>query len=352
MTGGHYGLFKTLSQVQRQAYWLTWKTDVQRYCKACESCARYHRGNPPKQGYLQPFFAASPMELVSIDICGPFPRTGNANRFIITMVDHFTKYAAAYSVPNHTAETVAHEVMHGWISRFGTPIQLLSDQGAEFESKLFQELCRCMSIDKIRTSCYKPSTNAVVERFHRSLNSILAKIMNEHQDNWDEYVPFAIAAYNNSIHESTGFTPNTLVFGGELNNPIDIVLGQVIADADDVARQSFNSPNEYVSTIQDRMKTCHEVVRNQLKQCAQRRKKYYDLKVKPRELQPGQFVYYFTPRKIINKCNKWAKNWTGPYLIIRMIEPVNAVIQKSKNAKPMTVHLDKLKLHRGPALQA
>ena len=131
--------------------------------------------------------------------------------------------------------------------------------------------------------------------------------MDEHQDNWGEFVPFAIAAYNNSIHESTGFTPNRLVFGRELNNPIGIVLGQVIADEDDVARRSFNSPNEYVSAIQDRMKSCYEAVRNQLKRCAQRRKKYYDLKVKPRELQPGQFVYYFTPRKVINKCNKMGR---------------------------------------------
>ena len=228
MTGGHYGVLKTQHQVQRRAYWFTWKSDVLRYCDRCTQCVTYHRGGAPKRGFLQPFITGAPMEIISIDICGPFPKSEKSNRFIITVVDHFSKYAAAYCVPNHTAEIVACKLMQGWISTMGTPYEILTDQGTEFESKLFQELCRVMNIDKIRTSVYRPSTNAIVERFHRSLNSILAKIMNDHQGTWDDYVPFAISAYNNSKHASTNESPNKLIFGRELTNPIDLVLGQVI----------------------------------------------------------------------------------------------------------------------------
>jgi len=57
------------------------------------------------------------------------------------------------------------------------PLRLLSDQGAEFESELFQELCRHMAIAKIRTSPYRPSTNGMVERLHRTMNSMLAKVI-------------------------------------------------------------------------------------------------------------------------------------------------------------------------------
>ena len=105
--------------------------------------------------------------------------------------------------------------------------------------------------------------------------------------------------------------------------------------------------------MQERLRYCYALVRNQLKQCAERRKKYYDLKVKPKaKFRPGQFVFYFTPRKIINKCNKWVKNFTGPYLVVRIIEPVNVVIQKSRTSKLMTVHIDKLKLYQGPELKS
>ena len=64
---------------------------------------------------------------------------------------------------------------------FGTPIRILSDQGRNFESQLFQELCRCMAIDKVRTSSYKPSTNGQQERFHRTLNAMIAKVVKESQ---------------------------------------------------------------------------------------------------------------------------------------------------------------------------
>ena len=98
-----------------------------------------------------------------MDICSLFPKSEKSNCFIITVADHFSKYAATYCVPNHIAEIVACDLMQGWISTKGTPYEILTDQGTEFESKLFQELCRVMNTDKIRTSVYCPSTNSVVE---------------------------------------------------------------------------------------------------------------------------------------------------------------------------------------------
>jgi len=83
-------------------------------------------------------------------------------------VDPFTKWAEAISLRNHTAPTVARAVMVNVFSRFGVPLQLLSDRGSEFESALFSELCQWMCIDKIRTTAYRPLTNGMVERCHRT----------------------------------------------------------------------------------------------------------------------------------------------------------------------------------------
>ena len=81
----------------------------------------------------------------------------------------------------HTAPLVAKALFETVLTRFGAPLRLLNDQGAEFESGLFQELCRLMQIDKIRTSPYKPATNGMLERFHRSLNSLLAKAVKQNK---------------------------------------------------------------------------------------------------------------------------------------------------------------------------
>lgn len=70
-------------------------------------------------------------------------------------------------------------------SRYGPPDQLLSDRGAEFESQLFAQLTSWLGIDKVRTTAYKPSTNGVVERFHRTLNSMLGKVVARNQRDLD-----------------------------------------------------------------------------------------------------------------------------------------------------------------------
>ena len=104
--------------------------------------------------------------------------------------------------------------------------QLLSDQGPEFGSELFLEMCQGMGIDKIRTSPYRPACNGMLERYHRILNSMLGKIVEENQRDGDTKVQFVIAAYIASVHDTTGYTPNFLALGREVRAPLDIILGQ------------------------------------------------------------------------------------------------------------------------------
>ena len=224
----------------------------------------------------------------------------------MTVVDHFSKMAQAYCMPDHQASTVARELVRGWISQFGEMKELLSDNGTEFMSVLFQKLCRCMNISHLRTTFYRPQCNANSERFHRTLNSILAKIMDDHQKTWDEFVSYAMAAYRNTVHKSTGYTPNMIVYGQEVNNPVDIVLGDFTPkeDVEDVKTNKFNSTNEYVVMLQNKLRYSYELVRQNLNKNFERRKQYYDLKVKLRKFEENQFVYIFLTKKICQQMWK------------------------------------------------
>ena len=162
-----------------------------------------------------------PWERLAIDITGPHPRSRNGFTYILTGIDLFTKWAFAFPVRNHEAVTVAHVLVDRVFAVFGIPAQILSDRGAEFESKLMKEICGALDIEKLRTTSYKPSTNGCVERFHRSLNSLLAKVVSNNQRDWDEWLPSVLAAYHASTHESTGYTPNFLMFGREVRVPLD-----------------------------------------------------------------------------------------------------------------------------------
>jgi len=102
-------------------------------------------------------------------------------------------------------------------------MQILSDRGAEFERNIFREMCEMLGVDKIRTTSYKPSTNGALERMHKTLNTMLGKMVDEKQRDWDAHVAYAMAAYNATVHSSMGFSPNRLLYGRELKFPNELM---------------------------------------------------------------------------------------------------------------------------------
>ena len=342
-TGGHFGLRKTTAAVQSRAYWPTWSSDVATCLRKCPECARYHRGTLPRQAEMQTPRAGEPWERVSIDITGPHPKSSSQKVFILTLVDHFSKWAEAIAIANHTAVTVARALMTNVFSRFGMPSEILTDRGSEFESELFAQLLRWLEIDKLRTTAYKPSTNGTVERFHRTLNSVLGKVVSENQRDWDQRLPFALAAYRASVHSSTGFTPNRVFLGRENRMPIDLAMGLPPDESSDCT-----TVDEYVAKQQQLADETYQLVRQHLGQNAQRRKATYDARVRKNEYKEGNWVWYYYPRRFTNKSPKWQRNFTGPYRIVRTIPPVNYVLQRSRRSKPFVVHADKLKRCHSP----
>jgi len=179
MTGGHMGVKKTQVKVAKQAYWVRWSKDVRNFCRSCGVCAKYHCGATKKQSELQNMCVGPPWERVAIDITRPHPQSTKGNKFMITVLDHFTKYAFVFPVRSHDAIPVAKYLVERVFLVYGVPTQLLSDGGAEFKGSVMREVCRLMEIDKIRTTSYKPSTNDALERIHRTLNTMLGKILSE-----------------------------------------------------------------------------------------------------------------------------------------------------------------------------
>jgi len=338
MTGGHLGKKKMEFAVQQRAYWPSWSSDLRMYINSCEPCAQYHRGVIKHQALMQTDLVGEPWERLSIDITGCHPTSLRSRKYILTVVDHFSKWAEAIPLTNHTAPTVAKALMMHVFSRFGTPKQILTDRGPEFESEIFSELMRCMEIDKLRCVAYKPSTNAIAERFHRTLNSMLGKVVSENQRDWDEKLHIVMAAYRASIHNSTGFSPNKLFLGREIRMPLDLVMG--IPDSE---REITQSPDQYIQKMMNDVELNYELAREQLRVTAERRKKNYDMKIKEAQFKIGDWVWYYYPRRYLHRSPKWQRMYTGPFLVTHVIAPVNFVLQKSVRSKPFVTHIDKIK---------
>merc|ERR1711893_296132 len=116
---------------------------------------------------------------------GPFPVTKAGNKCILVVGGYATKWLEAYLLLDHKAATVATCLVNNFISRFGIPRQIHSDQGRDFESSLFSQMCQLLGIDKTRTSPWQPSSNGYIERLNATLQAMLRTEVNDKQDNWD-----------------------------------------------------------------------------------------------------------------------------------------------------------------------
>ena len=338
LTSGHYGTRKTTQLLARRAYWRSWRRDCINFVRQCHQCQSFHRGQPPRNGELQDMTVGSPMERAGIDLTGPWPKSHN-NTYILSFIDHFTKWADAVPIPNKEAQTVAKALVEKIFTQVGCVLQLISDQGKEFDNQLMTEICHRLHIEKTRTTPYKPSTNASVERMHRTMHAIFAKMIDNNQHNWTELLPFVMAAYRSAPHDSTGFSPNFLHFGREVRAPIDLILETPSTDGHTVM--------EYADAVAEHIRQAYTLVREQLGVQAERRKKYYDMKLKPCSFRVSDWVWLYTPRRRPGKSIKWQRLYNGPFMIVDQIGPVNYVIQRSPRAEPKVVHVDKLKIYRG-----
>ena len=107
----------------------------------------------------------------------------------------------------------------------GPPKELHTDQGSNFESKLFKAVLELLEIDKTRNTPFHPQSDGQVERFNKTLKHMLTKMLEAHEDDWDDQLSVAMMAYRSSIHETTGETPYMMVHGQEMVLPIDLVVG-------------------------------------------------------------------------------------------------------------------------------
>lgn len=116
------------------------------------------------------------------------------------------------ALPNQEAVTVAQKLVDEVICRYGVPEIIHTDQGSNFESQLIHELCDYLQITKTRTSPYHAQSDGMVEIFNKTLQSMLSNYVSDYGSEWDRHLPKVLMAYRSSVHHSSGFTPNFVLF--------------------------------------------------------------------------------------------------------------------------------------------
>ena len=239
----------------------------------------------------------NPLERVAMDILGPLPETSRGNKYILVLGDYFTKWTEAYAMQNMEAVTVARIFVNEFVSRFGAPDSLHTDQGKNFDSMLLKEVCRLLGVEKTRTTPYHPQSDGLVERFNRTLLNMLSIIATEKEDGWDLQLPTAMLAYRTSIHETTKATPFSLMFGREARLPVDVVYGSP-------PDETFESPSEFALKLRDRLADAYKLVRNNTDVEQKRQKLLYDRRTQVSPYTVGDQVWLHSPAVRRGKSRK------------------------------------------------
>uniref|UniRef100_A0A3B3HM86 Gypsy retrotransposon integrase-like protein 1 n=1 Tax=Oryzias latipes TaxID=8090 RepID=A0A3B3HM86_ORYLA len=278
---GHLGVERTLDLVRSRFFWPRMAADVEQKIKTCDRCIR-RKALPERAAPLVNIETRRPLELLCMDFLTLEPDQSNT-KDILVLTDHFTKYAVAIPTANQKAKTVAKCLWENFIVHYGIPERLHTDQGPDFESNLIKELCVIAGIEKTRTTPYHPRGNPV-ERFNRTLLSMLGTLEPEQKRRWKEYVKPLVHAYNCTRNEVTGYTPYELMFGHSPRLPVDLAFGLPVRDKPSI------SHSQYVQNLRSRLEESYQLASKHAAKSAERNKKCFDRRVRPSVLEEGDRV--------------------------------------------------------------
>ena len=164
---------------------------------------------------------------------------------------------------------------------------------------------------------------------------MIRSYLGENQRNWDEHIPLLTAAYRSTVHPATGFTPNMLMLGREVNLPIDVLYPKPANEDNHI------TTSDYVTNMRTKMENCHALARECLGRSAERQKRNYDMRIAERKYNPTDLVYFLDTSRHKGKSPKLQIPWKGPCVVVARMSDCIYKIRWKKGEK--VLHHDRLR---------
>jgi transposase InsO family protein len=197
-------------------------TFITKHCPCCQKLAVNKIVNN-----TQPFTLSSYdiMQRVACDSTGRLPKDANNNEYLISIIDHFSRFIEIYPVKDLTAKEFAKCLLQ-WIGRYGAPKDLVSDRGTQFCNEIITELCKMIGTTHVFTMRASKQENGIVERSIKEIRRHLRAIIFSRNlmDNWSTYLPLVQRILNADVKEALGVSPAQILFGNSIQLDRGILL--------------------------------------------------------------------------------------------------------------------------------
>ncbi|XP_072115699.1 uncharacterized protein [Mobula birostris] len=216
----HPSIRTTVRLVSNRFVWHGLRKQVKEWAKTCMQCqtakVQRHTKAPPQQ--FEP--TRRRFDHIHVDIVGPLPVSRGA-RYLLTIVDRFTRWPEAVPLTNTTSESCARALIATWVARFGVPAHITSDRCAQFTSSLWSAMANLLGSQLHHTTAYHPQSNGLVERFHRHLKSALMAHLEG--PNWVDKLPWVLLGIRTAPKEDLHISSAELVYGAPLVVPGEFI---------------------------------------------------------------------------------------------------------------------------------
>ena len=259
---------------------------------------------------LHPIPVQRVFQIVGVDVMD-LPKTEAGNKHVVVFQDFLSKWPLVFPVPDQKAIRLACLLAEEVIPLFGVPEAFLSDRGTNLLSHVMQDLCKMLGIRKLNTTAYHPQCDGMVERFNRTLKTILRKHAARFGNQWDRYLSGVLWAYRNTPHDSTSEKPSFLLFGHDLRTPTEAcflpaspVYGGAVED--------------YREELMVSLSSARELAVEYIQKAQEKYKRNYDRRVSTPSspMKCGDWVLVHFPHEESGPNRKLSRPWHGPYRII------------------------------------
>jgi hypothetical protein len=340
-TAGHVGFQKTLYNVTQRYYWSSMFKDTEHYCKTCTVCQQVKKPTTKELGYMTGYKPLKPFDVLAVDLMGPYPRSKLGNLYMLVIVDMFTKIVEIFPLKSDETTVIVQKVFIT-CCRYSFPTAILSDNGPQFISNVWNGLMRKLRIDPLKCPPHAARCN-LAERVIKNIKSFIKAytLSDNNYKEWDRDIPYLIMMLRATIHCSIGMTPFELMFGRKYHNPIhdylefEIIFPETVTDFKLAKKELVERLEAYIAKA-----------REYLVKAKIESKYFYDKKHTDKVFKVGDMVWkalFSLSSFAKGTCARLDPTWEGPYKVIALIGNEVYALSNLENDKFITAaHISQL----------